>query len=757
MRILFITQKIDQNDAVLGFVHGWLRSFSACFKKITVVCLEQGDYNLPKNIDVYSLGKECYNQQPCLVGRQATTNNLIKKTKYAFSFSKYIWKRRGEYDAVFVHMNPEYVLLGFLFWKILRKPVVLWYNHTEGGGLARLAFILTDKICHTSPYAFSAGRQKSVRMPAGIDTEVFKPSEKTERESRGIIFLGRISPLKDLRTLIEAAKLLVGETIDFELRIIGDPPARDLSYGARMKGAAAALVKSGHVFFEGAVPNREAPKVFSAAAANINLTPRGNYDKTVLEAMACGAISIVSSPAFRGVVPDEFIFKEKDPADLARKIKHVLSLSKTEREKIGRHLRQVVTEKESLVLLTDKLYKLLSSLPLKPRSFETNEVKKLISQEANKLFYIANARMPSEKAHAIQIAKMCEAFLEAEVDLKLILPDRGDGRSLKEFYGLRREVPVIRLPVLPFYDSGQFGYRLATLGFVKVALIYLWWQKILGVKARAHLIDMDQLSIGLAPLSPFPVTLEIHDAKPKTSWFSWIFKNVSRVLTINNIIKKKIVERFDLPPEKVLVFPNGIDLELFKKKFSKEEARRKLGLPLEGKFVMYAGQFWGWKGLEIFPEVAKLMPEVSFYLVGGTREEFEKVTKISGLPKNLIFAGKRPFTEIPLWLNAADVAVVLGTKRDEYSFYHTSPMKLFEYAAAEVPIIAAKTPAIADVVSTSEVFFYEPDNVQNLAEKLKEVLDNNGAVKSKILNALMKVQGLSWQKRVESIITLFTG
>ncbi|HEV8666352.1 MAG TPA: hypothetical protein VN665_00695, partial [Candidatus Paceibacterota bacterium] len=63
-----------------------------------------------------------------------------------------------------------------------------------------------------------------------------------------------------------------------------------------------------------------------------------------------------------------------------------------------------------------------------------------------KIYYVANARMPTEKAHGIQIAKMCEAFIESGIDLTLVVPSRKTTpESVQEFYNLRTPVAVQRL------------------------------------------------------------------------------------------------------------------------------------------------------------------------------------------------------------------------------------------------------------------------------------------------------------------------
>ena len=102
MRLLIITQKVNKNDPILGFFHRWIEEFAKRFEKLTVICLEKGEYSLPENVRVLSLGKE--------EGRS--------KAEYLSRFYRYIWEERNNYDAVFVHMNQEYVLLGWKFWKL---------------------------------------------------------------------------------------------------------------------------------------------------------------------------------------------------------------------------------------------------------------------------------------------------------------------------------------------------------------------------------------------------------------------------------------------------------------------------------------------------------------------------------------------------------------------------------------------------------------------------------------------------------------
>ncbi len=69
-----------------------------------------------------------------------------------------------------------------------------------------------------------------------------------------------------------------------------------------------------------------------------------------------------------------------------------------------------------------------------------------------KLLYIANARIPTEKAHGLQIIKMCEAFVRQGVDVELVVPFRKHVKALKdkntfEYYGVGKKFKIRKLPV----------------------------------------------------------------------------------------------------------------------------------------------------------------------------------------------------------------------------------------------------------------------------------------------------------------------
>lgn len=370
-----------------------------------------------------------------------------------------------------------------------------------------------------------------------------------------------------------------------------------------------------------------------------------------------------------------------------------------------------------------------------------------------KIYYVANVRWPTSRAHGIQLAKMSEALMEEGVDLTLIVPNRGEGDP-QTFYGLRQPIPVIRIPNLNLGNSA-LGFNLSALWFAAASFLFLALKR--PVKdSIIYTIDLDQFSFFLLPFLGRPVFVEVHGSK-KLSFFSKIFfSKISGVFAVSEGVKSNLIKSFNLSLEKIIVCPNGIDFQMFENLPAAETIRQKLNFP-KGPVFLYVGRFYSWKGLEVLPAAAEKVGEkASIVLVGGSATEFSRITGEKKLPANLIFAGIQPFSEIPLWLNAADFLLVTATKKDEYSYHETSPMKLFEYLATGKLIIAAKTPAIGNVVSAEEVIFYEPDDVVDLIKQMNFVLDNQNVCDAKAQRALAKAKEFSWQKRAERVLALMS-
>jgi len=335
MKLLIITQKIDRDDDLLGFFHGWIEKLAEKFEFIHVICLEQGKTVLPTNVKVWSLGKE----------------RGVSRLKYIINFYRYIWRLRQDYSTVFIHMNKEYAILGGPLWHLWDKKMVLWYNHKTGNGVSRLAGYLAKIILCTSPFSFFANWKKTQLMPAGIDTYLFK-IETVVKPEHSLLCLGRIDPIKNIDVLVSTTGMLEKHNQHFTLDIYGNPTKADNLYYLQLKKD---IVKSDKVNFHGSIANYLTPQLYNKHELYINLTNSGSLDKTILEAMACGSLVLVSNKTFQKILPPLFLFEERSVNDLAVKIEKIWQLSEVYKKEYGQNFRQYVIKEHSLSALIQKL------------------------------------------------------------------------------------------------------------------------------------------------------------------------------------------------------------------------------------------------------------------------------------------------------------------------------------------------------------------------------------------------------------------
>ena len=343
MNLLIITQKVDINDDNLSFFHGWLLEFAKNVEKLTVICLYQGEHELPSNVKVLSLGKE----------------NNVSKIKYILNFYKYIWQERKNYDSVFVHMNQIYIILGGLFWRAWGKKVSLWYAHGGVSFSLRIAEKLANNIFTSTQSGFRLKSNKLNIVGQGIDTSLFKPKSKKETNIFEIIYFGRISPVKDLETAIEATEILhkKGEKIRFRLVGGAGRPSQE-NYLKGLKDLVSSKGLDDIIKFTGPMPHEAILGFLQESDLHINTSHTGSLDKTVLEAMAVDIPILTCNEALKEVLgeyTDQLMFYKKDSKSLADKIEGVIKMGSTERGVLGQKLREIVISDHSLSSFIKKI------------------------------------------------------------------------------------------------------------------------------------------------------------------------------------------------------------------------------------------------------------------------------------------------------------------------------------------------------------------------------------------------------------------
>jgi len=291
MNLLIITQKVDATDSNLGFFVRWIEEFAKRCLQVTVICLEKRVYELPAHVAVFSLGK---NPHADSRGWRRGFARIV----YTLRLVRYIIREREGYDAVFVHMAPEYAILGGLFWRLAGKKSALWYVHKEVSLRLRLAAVLVDKIFTASKESCRLRNKKVEVVGHGIDSNTNYEQDAKLRKGTSatphLITVGRISPVKDIKTLLLGFRELQKSFPDAQFSIIGEP----ITNADRMYLQEVRHIVSAGVQFRGGVSHDELPRYYAAATVFVHASKTGSMDKAVLEALAAGLPVFTSSEAF---------------------------------------------------------------------------------------------------------------------------------------------------------------------------------------------------------------------------------------------------------------------------------------------------------------------------------------------------------------------------------------------------------------------------------------------------------------------------
>ncbi len=320
MKLLVITQKVDAHDQVLGFFVEWLRRLGKKFP-LLVICLYAGSFDL-SGISVKSMGKE----------------RGISKFRQLANFYSYI-RNIQMYDAILVHMNPIWVVLGGWYWKLHHKKIILWYTHKSVTLKLRIALWFADAVLTASSESFRLPSPKVIVTGHGIDTDVFKPSlEEKPLAGFNIITVGRIAPVKNYEVLIDAAELLQRQGLEFHITIAGEAILeKDKIYRRGLEDTIRQKNLNSRITFAGRIEHDELPALYGRNNLFVHMSNTGSLDKTILEAMACGLQVVSSNDASRGFLPPELIFKSNSATELAQKIKDSLGRNDNFRSYVVSH------------------------------------------------------------------------------------------------------------------------------------------------------------------------------------------------------------------------------------------------------------------------------------------------------------------------------------------------------------------------------------------------------------------------------------
>ncbi len=375
-----------------------------------------------------------------------------------------------------------------------------------------------------------------------------------------------------------------------------------------------------------------------------------------------------------------------------------------------------------------------------------------------KIIYFANVRIPTEKAHGIQIMKTLAAFCAAGVSAELLIPRRINEPLGREnpfkFYGLKNIFPIHTLftldPVWLLRAPQGVYIKIQSILFIISLFFYLLFKK---NKADFIFYTREEYLLPLLQLFSQRVVWEGHYLPRRAKNYLKFWRACYKLVAISQTLKNKLVA-LSLPAEKILVAHDGVAMENYKLAESREFLRTKLSLPLDKKIILYAGHFYEWKGVQTLADAARLLPEYFFVFVGGGDHKFVAFQEGNNL-SNILYSGYQNPSAIPAYLRAADVLVLPNSSQDPKSKY-TSPLKLFEYLASGTPLIASDLPSLREILNDQNSFLFQSDNSKDLAEKIVSIFADYSRALVLAQQGLEDVKKYTWDSRATKIIAFLS-
>ena len=345
MKLLFLTQVLDADDAVLGFVTRWVEGFAKEAERVRVVALSVGDTSgLPANVDSREIGR---------TGRIGRYLRWRRTLNEAFA---------DGFDTVLAHMVPRYTLLSHGQSRRAGAREFLWYTHGGVDRRLRRAVDLVEKVFSASSDSMRIETQKKVVTGHGIDLDHFRPPDQEPAGRPRILSVGRLTPAKDPLTILAALGILVARGHDVTLDLVGAGlAAADESYRRSVEEAIEVGGLQERVHLRGNVPYKSVPTEFQGAAVVINASFTGSVDKVVLEAMACGRPVVTCNESFDAVFESlgddaqRLCFEKREAGSLADRIEAFLLAAPNERRTLGGRLRALVERDHEVDRLMQRL------------------------------------------------------------------------------------------------------------------------------------------------------------------------------------------------------------------------------------------------------------------------------------------------------------------------------------------------------------------------------------------------------------------
>ena len=291
-KILIFNISTDSNNTSLGFAVNWINQLSEYYIEIDVVTLNKGaTHMLNDNINVYS--HDSINKITKFIEIRKTIKNLLKNNEYRFCLS---------------HMTTSLTLVSSTIFKFNNLQSILWYTHKGPTTFIKkivlyLGALFSDRIITASENSFPLRFKKVTSIGHAINYEDFYRS-RINTESKDFLILSRISRSKNIDESIQGfLNSVYGESQS--ITIVGGPLTKqDVEYESYLKDKYSVY---SNIRFAGSIPHPNLSKYIDKTRFHINNTPKGFYDKSVLETLSGGIINFYMNSEYDKNIHPEYL------------------------------------------------------------------------------------------------------------------------------------------------------------------------------------------------------------------------------------------------------------------------------------------------------------------------------------------------------------------------------------------------------------------------------------------------------------------
>lgn len=230
-----------------------------------------------------------------------------------------------------------------------------------------------------------------------------------------------------------------------------------------------------------------------------------------------------------------------------------------------------------------------------------------------------------------------------------------------------------------------------------------------------------------------------------------------KVIAVTPQIASYLISHHGCRANNVEIISNGVNLKSFHPIYDQgllTTTRKNLGIKEKDPVIIFVGNLAPWQGVERLiqaaPELIEEMKDLKFLIVGDgvLRSKIDAEVKQKRLLGNFIITGMIEYSKIPLYINIADICVLL--KRKLISGF--SPLKLYEYMACGKPILASRVEGLEFIEKEGIGRLIEADNPGEIKKTLYEMIKNReDRVKMGLRGLRLALEKFSWESKVIEI------